>query len=531
MSVLVIIMGLPLIVALALSLVPADKRAVFRWGTIGATLGSLLVALWVFVQFNSQLETDPLLWDKSEEQSDVQALENLYGYAFTTDPMPWVESLNISFYLGVDGISVVLVLMGALVAFAAACCAGEIQAREKEFAILLLLMTGGILGAFMALDVFLMYFLHELALVPTFIMIGIWGRGEKRDYAAYKITLYLSLGALITLAGMLLLYQQYGTFNLLTMLDHAKNSGSSITNQNLIFALLMFGLGILVSLWPFHTWAPLGYGAAPTATAMMHAGVIKKFGLFMLIRVALPLVPEGAANWLPVLAWLCLGNILYCGLVAMRQRDLNQLIGNSSVAHMGFVFLGIASLTTLGITGAVMVMAAHGLLAALAFGLSGWLYTHARTLDMDKVNGLLRGMPFWGTLMMMALFAGCGLPGFANFAGEITVFFGAWDTANPSATAKHVLDPYAGHFRVITIIAIWAALVIGAVYMLRAIRSLLHGPREDYTPAVEDVPGWKRLPFALLVGVLLLFGFFPKLITEKINTAAQHIQQAVQKNR
>ena len=229
-----------------------------------------------------------------------------------------------------------------------------------------------------------------------------------------------------------MLYLQFGTFSLLSMMDHATQFAGteagafSATEQNVIFALLMFGLGILVGLWPFHTWAPLGYGAAPTATAMMHAGVIKKFGLFMLIKVALPLLPEGAQTWLPILALLCLGNILYCGLVAMRQKDLNLLIGNSSVAHMGFVFLGIASVTTVGLTGAVMVMVAHGLLAGLAFGLSGYLYSQARTLDMDKLQGLLAGMPFWGTLMIMALMAGCGLPGFANFAGELTVFFGAW---------------------------------------------------------------------------------------------------------
>jgi len=361
-------------------------------------------------------------------------------------------------------------------------------------------------------------------------MIGVWGRGEQRDYAAYKITLYLSLGALIALAGIILLYAEFQTFSLLSMMHQVETQDITTTSQNLIFALLMFGFGILVGLWPFHTWAPLGYGAAPTATAMMHAGVIKKFGLFMIIRLALPLLPEGAQTWLPILGWLCLGNLLYCGLVAMRQRDLNALIGNSSVAHMGFVFLGIASLTTLGITGAVLVMVAHGLLAALAFGLSGWLFMQTRTLDMNSVSGLLRGMPFWGTLMMMALFAGCGLPGFANFAGEITVFFGAWETAGLEKANPHPLAHYSGQYRVITLIAIWAALVIGAVYMLRAIRSLLHGAPASEAPAIDDITHWKRLPFALLAGVLLLFGFYPGLLAEKINTASALIKQAVQKN-
>jgi len=362
----------------------------------------------------------------------------------------------------------------------------------------------------MSLDLFLMYFLHELALVPTFIMIGVWGRGQNKEFAAYKITIYLSIGALLTLAGLILLYLHYKTFSLVEVL-HAAGTGNVLTNdsQSLVFALMMFGLGILVSLWPFHTWAPIGYAAAPTATAMMHAGVIKKFGLFMLIKVALPVLPAGAQVWLPVLALLCLGNILYCGLVAMRQKDLNLLIGNSSVAHMGFVFLGIASATLIGLTGAVMVMVAHGLLAGLAFGLSGYLHQQTRTLDMEKIQGLLAGMPFWGTLMIMALMAGCGLPGFANFAGELTVFFGAWET-----------------YPVITGIAVWSALVIGAVYMLRAIRKLLHGLKGEATPEIEDITSWQRLPYAILLAVLLLFGFYPRLITEKINQSEPTFSQA-----
>ena len=292
-------MGLPLIMAAIMTLVPAEKRAVFRWGAMLSTLASLLLAIYVFAQFDAVLAASQ---DSVDTQGSAFAtLEKEYGYAFT-QRAPWIDSLNISFHVGVDGIGVVMVLMASIVAFAAACCAGEIKAREKEFTILLLLMAGGIMGAFMSLDVFQMYFLHELALVPTFIMIGVWGRGKNRDYAAYKITLYLSLGALIALAGLILLYLEFETFSLLGMLDHLHAQQISTGKQNLIFALLMFGLGILVSLWPFHTWAPLGYGAAPTATAMMHAGVIKKFGLFMLIRVALPLLPEGAQTWLPVLA-------------------------------------------------------------------------------------------------------------------------------------------------------------------------------------------------------------------------------------
>src|SRR5439155_24475902 len=249
-----------------------------------------------------------------------------------------------------------------------------------------------ILGAFASVDLFFFYFFHELALVPTFIMIGVWGRGENRNYATFQITLYHSLGALIALIGLIALYVQLPadrrTFDVSEITSYFRANPMPARAQGFIFPLLLFGFGILVSLWPFHTWAPLSYGSAPTATAMLHAGVVKKFGLYGLIRIALPLLPEAARSWMPILAWLCLGNLVYCGWVAMRQKEFNRLIGYSSVAHMGFVFLGIASLTLIGVTGAVLVMIAHGFLAALTFALSGYLYQQTGTLQMDQLGGL-----------------------------------------------------------------------------------------------------------------------------------------------
>ncbi len=371
-------------------------------------------------------------------------------------------------------------------------------------------MTGGILGAFASLDLFFFFFFHELALIPTFIMIGIWGRGENRSYATFNITLYLSAGALIALAGLIALYlqlpPQFRTFDVVQITEYFKTHRMSAPAQHSIFGLLLFGFGILVSLWPFHTWAPLGYGAAPTATAMLHAGVLKKFGVYGLIRIALPLMPDGAHEWLKVLAWLCLGNIIHGGWVAMRQRNLNLLIGNSSVAHMGFVFLGIASLSLIGVTGAVLIMIAHGLLAALTFALSGYLYSQTGTLDIDKYGGLLRRLPFIGTAMVMAMMAGCGLPGFANFPGELLVLFGVW-----------------GSLPWFVVAAAWGALIIAAIYMLRAIRDILHGPLPDQLATVRDASMWRRVPFALLLAGLLGFGVFPRGLTDKIRPSAEAI--------
>jgi NADH-quinone oxidoreductase subunit M len=225
-----------------------------------------------------------------------------------------------------------------------------------------------------------------------------------------------------------------------------------------------------------------------------------------LIRIALPLLPQAAQSWAHVIAWLCVGNILYVGWVAMRQKDLNLLIGNSSVAHMGFIFLGIASLNLIGVTGAVLIMVAHGFLAALTFALSGYIYKQTGTLQISELGGLCRKLPFIGTALLMAAMAGCGLPGFANFVGEATVFFGAWKM-----------------FPSITVIALWGALVIGGIYMTRAIRNVLHGPLPEKWNSLSDANLWRKLPYALLLVSLLAFGFWPKLLTEKINPDAQKI--------
>ena len=489
-SILTQIILAPFIGAIIALCVPRNYRFVIRTIALIATAVSMVFAVKMFF-------FDFVIIGNGREQ--------------LTQKIEWVKSLGINYHVGVDGLNVGLILMGTIVAFAAVCVSRNIKIYEKEFYILLLVMAGGILGAFASFDLFFFYFFHELALVPTFIMIGVWGRGEDKNYATFQITLYLSLGAFLALVGLIALYLQlpvdHRTFNIIELTKYFKAQQMNLAAQQFIFPLLLFGFGILVSLWPFHTWAPLGYGSAPTATAMLHAGVLKKFGLYGLIRIALPLMPDAAQSWLHILAVLCLGNIVYCGFVAMRQRDLNLLIGNSSVAHMGLCFLGIASLSLIGITGAVMVMVAHGLLAALTFALSGYLYQQTGTLDMKQMGGLLRQIPFIGAALVMAAMAGCGLPGFANFPGEALVLFGSWKA-----------------FPLITALAVWGALVIGAIYMLRSVRNILHGPLlENQRQITDTVSLWRKFPYALLLASLLLFGFVPSLLTDKIKPSAQSI--------
>jgi NADH-quinone oxidoreductase subunit M len=493
MSPLTLIFGLPLLAALLLALVPRNYRFAIRALALLASFIPMLIALHVFINFDGAAAAGSFQYE--------------YSHA-------WAPGVGISYHVGADGLNLGLILMGAVVLFAAVCVSWRINTREKEYYILLLLMGGGILGAFASLDLFFFYFFHELALVPAFLLIGIWGQGEDKNYAAYQITLYLSAGALLVLLGLLALYLQLPpperTFDIVKLTLYFKAHPVQAGAEHWIFPLLLFGFGILVSLWPFHTWAPLGYASAPTGAAMIHAGVLKKFGLYGLIRIALPLMPDEAQRWAYILSALCLGNIVYCGLVAMRQRDLNLLIGNSSVAHVGFAFLGIASLSLVGLTGTVVIMVAHGFLAALSFALSGYLRDELKTLDMAEMGGLLRQLPFVGTVMIMAMLAGCGLPGFANFFGEALVLFGHWHRSE-----------------VITALAIWGALVIAGVYMLRAIRVIWHG-RKEWSGVSDAANLWRKLPFGLLLAGLIVFGCFPRLLTDDIKTSLAPVVQLVE---
>jgi NADH-quinone oxidoreductase subunit M len=484
MSPLTLIFLLPLLAALVLALIPRNFRFAIRSLALLASLLSMLIAIYAFFTFNAQPSSS--------------------GFRFE-ERHAWAPGAGISYHVGADGLNLGLILMGAMVLFAAVCISRRINTREKEYYVLLLLMGGGILGAFASLDLFFFYILHELALVPAFILIGVWGSGRDRNYAAYQITLYLSLGALLVLAGLLAVYLQLPpasrTFDIVELTRFFRANPMQPGAAHWIFPLLLIGFGILVSLFPFHTWAPLGYGSAPAGAAMIHAGVLKKFGLYGLLRIALPLMPVEAQSWAFTIAALGLGNVILCGAVAMRQRDLNLLLGNSSVAHVGFAFLGIASMSLIGFTGTVVIMVAHGFLAALSFALSGYLRDELKTLDMDQMGGLLRRLPFVGTVMIMAMLAGCGLPGFAGFFGEALVFFGLW-----------------GRFKLAAVLAIWGALIIAGVYMLRAIRSIWHGDKD--WPGISDITGlWRRLPFGLLLAGLILFGCFPRLLTDNIQTS------------
>src|SRR5690606_11079121 len=274
--------------------------------------------------------------------------------------------------------------------------------RLKVYLTLLLVMHAGLLGVFASIDVFFFYFFHELALIPTFIMVGLWG-GRDRNYAAMKMTIYLTVGAMVSLLGLIALYVESGaqSFDIIALREAAARGAFEATSQNTLFALLLVGFGVLVSLWPLHTWAPLGYGAAPSSNDMLHAGVLKKFGLYGLIQIALPLLPQGAGHWAHPLAWVAvLGNVLVLGFVTIAQRDLKQMIGYSSVMHMGYAFLGIATASSARLGGVVLMMVAHGLSVALLFLLATSIHHRTHIFAFADMGGLAATAPVLAALFV-----------------------------------------------------------------------------------------------------------------------------------
>src|SRR4051812_17915718 len=478
----------PLVLALAIAL-GLPKRWSVRLSYVAFAI-PMLVALYLWWNFSDAAKTS--------------------GYAYVTSYSTGLGGLGIALKLGLNGISMPLFVMAGIVGFAAGLFAIQSQAeRLKIYLMLLLIMQGGLMGVFASVDVFFFYFFHELALIPTFIMVGVWG-GRDRSYAAMKMTIYLTIGAMISLVGLIALYVKSGanTFDLIALRAHLASTPLSTALQNNIFGLLVFGLGILVSLWPLHTWAPLGYGAAPSSNAMLHAGVLKKFGLYGLIQVALPLLPEGATHWAQPLAWLAVaGNVLVIGLITIAQRDLKQMIGYSSVMHMGYAFLGIATASVVGLGGVVLLMVAHGLSVALLFLLATSVYHRTHTFTMEDMGGLAQKAPVLAAFFVAATLASIGLPGFANFWGELTIFVALWKFS-PLITALAV-----------------AGVVISAVYGLRSAARVFFGaPTDAFAKVaavhpVADLRWSEKVPALILLAALLFVGFWPKSLSTSIDAA------------
>ncbi len=435
------------------------------------------------------------------------------GFQFLSST-PIVTDWKLNYAVGVDGLSLLMILLTGIVTLAALWIAPKVERGERLYYACLLFISAGAAGAFAATDLFFFYAFHELALIPTFLLIGIWGSGERQS-AAWKITIYLGLGSFVLLVGLIDLYlavpEAARTFDLIELQRLAATNIIPAAAQSRPYLFLLIGFGILISLFPFHSWAPPAYASAPIPAAMLHAGVLKKFGLYGLIRVALPLLPEGAKQWAWLLLILLVGNIIYVGLVTIAQKKLDLLLGYSSVMHMGYILLGIAALNVIGVSGAALLMFAHGLSIAALFAMAGMLREKNPTLALDSFGGLAKPMPWLGFAFGLAAFASIGLPGFANFSSEMTIFFGAFKPAAGLVPSQ---------FHLATIFALWGV-VISAVYMLRAYRAIFMGePGKDSATWTDPVKSL-RWPVVLLLAVLLIGGFAPRVFLSYVQPSVE----------
>jgi len=426
--------------------------------------------------------------------------------------VPVLAEWDLNYFVGADGLSLLMILLCTIVTVAAVAVAPQVDKYEGAYFASVLAIGAGAIGAFSSLDLFFFYAFHELALIPTFLLIGIWGFND-RQRAAWKITIYLAAGSIILLIGLIGLYlmvpEAQRTFDMVKLQEIASAGGFNSPNGHRVFLLLLVGFGVLVSLFPFHSWAPGAYGSAPTPAAMLHAGVLKKFGLYGLIRLAVPMLPASAEFWTNTLLVLLVGNIIYVGLVTIAQKRLDQTLGYSSVMHMGYIFLGVASGNAIGINGAALLMFAHGLSIAALFAMAGKLREATGTLEYADLGGLAKKMPVAGLLFGLAAFASIGLPGFANFAAEVMVFFGAFGAGGMGTKFTN--------FQITTVLALWGV-VISAVYMLRAYRAVFLGEMSKRWENLKDFDMGMRLPVALLIGALLIAGFCPNLVLKYLQT-------------
>jgi NADH-quinone oxidoreductase subunit M len=446
-------------------------------------------------------------------------LEAVPGKLQTIVKVPWVPALGIEYYLAADGISLTLVLLTGIAASAGILFSWNVEHRAKEFFALYLTLIAGVYGVFLSFDVFLLLVFYELAIIPKYFLIAIWG-STRKEYAAMKLALYSFVGSAMVLVGIIAAFVMAGgkTMNLVELARFPFPHSF----QMWAFPLVFVGFGILAGLWPFHTWAPTGHVAAPTAASMLLAGVVMKLGAYGCLRVAMTLFPHGLdpwgftvlglGSWRNLLSWLAVIGIVYGAMVALVQRDFKFVIGYSSVSHMGFVLLGLLTLNTIGLSGAVLQMFSHGIIAGLLFAVVGRMVydrTHTRDLVVLQGMNLSKLIPFAAVTFTLASVASMGLPGFSGFVAELQVLIGTWHASPTSAVLAGV------------------GILVGVAFSLRALQQAFfsdHAPpapaagiAEKPPPTLEPITVPERIGAAVLIGTSLLIGLYPRLLLDPIS--------------
>jgi NADH-quinone oxidoreductase subunit M len=417
----------------------------------------------------------------------------------------WIPALDIRYAVGVDGTGVVLTMLTALVFFTGVLSMWTLKTRVKEYFAFMAALVLGVFGVFISLDLFAFFFFYEIAVLPMYPLIAIWG-STRKEYSAMKLTLFLMAGSVLLFPGLIAMWHAAGgeTWSIQAL---SQRGTFSRNFQIFVYPFIYVGFGVLAGMFPFHGWSPTGHVAAPTAVSMLHAGVLMKLGAFGILRIGIACLPEGAAYWAPTFAVLATIGIVYGAFVAMRQTDFKYVIGFSSVSHMGIVLLGLniyagSTGTELAARdGAVFQMFAHGIMTALFFSSVGFIYNQTHDRDIRNFGGLVSQVPIAASMFIVAALCGMGVPGFASFWAELLVFIAA--------------------IRVYPILGVAAmvGLIFTAAYVLRVLGKAMFSPRNEKWDHLEDAGAWAIFPRAILVATLLLFGFYPNLILDMIRAS------------
>ena len=427
----------------------------------------------------------------------------------------WFEPFNIKLALGVDGISVVMILLSAFIVFAGVFASWRMNPLPKQFFLWFYLLSTGVFGFFISIDLFTMFMFYEVALIPMYLLIGVWGSGSK-NYSAMKLTLMLMGGSAFLMLGLIGIYFHSATDGQLTMnvLEIARNNAIPHQWQLWLFPLTFIGFGVLGAMFPFHTWSPDGHASAPTAVSMLHAGVLMKLGGYGCFRIAIYLMPFAANE----LAWIFLTltgvSIVYGAFSACVQTDLKYINAYSSVSHCGMVLFAILMFNTTAMTGAVLQMLSHGLMTALFFALIGMIYGRTHTRDIRDMGGMMHIMPYLGVGYVIAGLASLGLPGLSGFVAEMTIFFGSFEHTDT--------------FRRVLTIAATCSIVITAVYILRVVGKLLFGAVQDeHHRQLTDASWDERLSTATLMLSVAAIGCFPNFVVGIIHDSFLPVVKAL----
>lgn len=448
-----------------------------------------------------------LLYFFREARADGDSAQILFEKQYLLFP-----SVPIALHLGVDGISVAMILLTSFVVVAGVLVSWNVEKMTKEFYFLLHLLSLGAYGFFMSFDLFVLFFFLEIAVIPKYLLIGIWGSGKK-EYSANKLALMLMGASALVLVGMLGLYYssplEGQTFDMMKL----SSFHIPVAKQMIFFPFLFVGFGVFTALFPFHTWVPDGHSSAPTAGSMFLAGISMKLGGYGCLRVATYLMPEGAKAYSMVIIVLAAIAILYGAFATMMQKDLKYINAYSSVSHCGFVLLGIGMLSRTAITGAVMQMVSHGLMTALFFAVIGMIYERTHTRQVAQLGGLMKVMPFIMSVLFIAGLCSLGLPGFSGFVAEMTVFMGSWQNADSL-------------YRVVTIAATMS-IVVTAVYILRAVGQTAMGPLKEGFSQLSDARWNEKLAAGLLIVGILAIGIAPFWLNDLVTPGADVIMSKI----